>query len=167
MTHTNRRKQLIIDPVAQKRQIGSMIWTPFLMLGVAAAITVTMSLRLLYEADTVQAELPSLKLMIVWLMVFLAGAAGAIVLQAVKFSNRIAGPSYRMRKSLARVREGDFSIRVRLRVGDELIPLAEEMNRVLEWLEARESGVEPAGDQPDAADSVAQVEETEAPEPVS
>ena len=166
----NRRKRLIIDRESQKRQIHRMISAPLLVLAVVATVTFTMSLRLLAEAASAQAELPSLQYMIMWMSVFLAAAGAAIVLQAVKFSNKIAGPAYRLKKSLTQLREGDFSFRVQLRTDDELIPVADELNRVLEWLEARESGAKATGDRTEDADDVKSNEENEeaaAPEPVS
>ena len=83
--------------------------------------------------------------------------------EVVRFSHKISGPAYRLKKALVQLREGDFSFRIQLRRGDELIPLADELNRALEWLEARE-GVEAERDQP--TDDATSSKAAGAPEPV-
>ncbi len=164
MKKYNRRKQLIIDRDAQRRQTQRIVLLPLAVLGMAAALIIAMSFRVLHDAENAQAELPSLNLMIVLLMTYLTASGIVMVMQAVRFSHKISGPTYRLKKALVQLREGDFSFRVQLRRGDELIPIADELNRALEWLEARE-GVEAEGDQP--TDDATSSKAAEAPEPVS
>lgn len=54
---------------------------------------------------------------------------------AIVLSHRIAGPIYRMKKTLDEVVEGNYSLRLRLRRTDELKDVAESMNKVIEILE--------------------------------
>ena len=51
-------------------------------------------------------------------------------------SHRIAGPIYRLERELNRMaREGDFSVRLKLRRNDELGSVADGINKVLERIE--------------------------------
>jgi len=51
-------------------------------------------------------------------------------------SHRIAGPVYRFEKSAKVIAEGDLSLRIRLRKGDELQELADAFNQMTESLES-------------------------------
>jgi hypothetical protein len=67
---------------------------------------------------------------------FLAAAAAVVVLQASRVASRVAGPEYRLRVALQRIRGGDIGFRVHLRRGDLLTGLAHECNELLDWLNA-------------------------------
>ena len=58
MTQENRRKQLIIDRDAQRRQTHRIVSLPLAVLGVAAALIIAMSFRVLHDAENAQVELP-------------------------------------------------------------------------------------------------------------
>ena len=51
-------------------------------------------------------------------------------------SHRIAGPVYRFERSAKVIAEGDLSLRIRLRKGDELQELADAFNQMTESLES-------------------------------
>lgn len=55
-----------------------------------------------------------------------------ILFWGLLISHRIAGPVYRIEKELQRIADGDFSIRIRLRKKDELVSLAEGINKLLD-----------------------------------
>ena len=55
-------------------------------------------------------------------------------------SHRIAGPLYRLERELERIAQGDFSLRIRLRRRDELISIAQGINKVLDRIEAKKAG---------------------------
>ncbi len=65
---------------------------------------------------------------------FLAACGGVIVLQSVRLALRVAGPEYRLRRVLQRIRTNDVGFRVTLRRGDLLTGLAGECNELLDWL---------------------------------
>lgn len=65
---------------------------------------------------------------------FFAACAGAIVWQCVRLATRVAGPEYRLRRALQRIRSHDVGFRVNLRRGDLLGGLARECNELLDWL---------------------------------
>jgi sensor histidine kinase YesM len=53
---------------------------------------------------------------------------------AYRLMSRLIGPSYRLIDAMKRVRTGDIGFRVHLRRGDMLIDIANEFNRLLDWL---------------------------------
>jgi len=67
------------------------------------------------------------------------GLAGAIVF--ILHSHRIAGPAYRLRRSLEDLTAGNLTLRVHLREKDELKELAEALNRLAERLDRSAASV--------------------------
>lgn len=55
---------------------------------------------------------------------------------SVFVSHKIAGPVFRFEESAKTIANGDFSLRIRLRKGDELHDLADAFNRMTESLES-------------------------------
>lgn len=55
-------------------------------------------------------------------------STAAIALIAVFYSHKIAGPVYRLEKCLERMEAGDLTVTAKFREGDQLGPIAEEMN---------------------------------------
>ena len=90
--------------------------------------------RLLVEAA---ADGPgSARPLVVVAAAFLFLAAAVTVVQAARVAHRVAGPEYRLRQALQRIRAGDLTFRVHLRKGDLMSGLAHECNELLEWLNA-------------------------------
>jgi methyl-accepting chemotaxis protein len=56
---------------------------------------------------------------------------------AITFSYRIAEPAFRIRRALKQVKEGDYSVRVQLRKGDQLKGLADDLNQLIAKLETK------------------------------
>jgi hypothetical protein len=65
---------------------------------------------------------------------FLLATSAAILLQAWRVAEQVAGPEYRLRRALQRARAGDVDLRVTLRRGDPLAGLAHDCNELLAWL---------------------------------
>lgn len=76
-----------------------------------------------------------------WFVVggFLATCTGVAVLQARRLGRLVAGPEHRLRRSLQRLRAGDYDFRVRLRNGDLLAGLAEECDALRAAMQQREA----------------------------
>ena len=79
-----------------------------------------------------------------WLSVggFLLTSLVVFVFQVARMAARVAGPEFRLRRSLQRIRSGDLGFRVELRRGDLLGGLAEECNLLVDWL-AKQSQAAP------------------------
>lgn len=54
----------------------------------------------------------------------------------IVFSNRVAGPVFRIAYALKEMQGGNYSVRVQLRKGDQLQSLAEDLNRFAAKLES-------------------------------
>jgi nitrogen fixation/metabolism regulation signal transduction histidine kinase len=65
------------------------------------------------------------------IVVLILGAS----LLTITFSNRVAGPAFRIRYALKQIKEGDYSVRVQLRKGDQLKDLADDLNQFIVELE--------------------------------
>ncbi len=64
-------------------------------------------------------------------------SGGFTLFFALRYSNRIAGPLFNLRRVIRRVRQGKLPERVRFRKGDEFQELAAEMTKTLAWLRER------------------------------
>ncbi len=66
-------------------------------------------------------------------MILISPLVGAL---GIYLSHKIAGPIYRIEKFLGTMGTGDFSTRITLRKGDELVSLAGAINRLVDSLSA-------------------------------
>ncbi|MEZ5964386.1 MAG: hypothetical protein R3F56_11115 [Planctomycetota bacterium] len=133
-SNERRRRTLIVNEPLQKRIIVAVSLIPTIGLALATLIVAVFCRRLLGEALEQDVELPSLVPLFVSILGFTLAAGAVVVFQALRFSHRIAGPAYRLIRSMERVRSGDISFRVNLRRGDHLTEVAAEMNNLIDWL---------------------------------
>ncbi len=78
---------------------------------------------------------------------FFVACLAAVLLHCVRLAARVAGPEYRLRRALQRIRTNDLGFRVALRRGDLLGGLARECNDLLDWLNANPpAGARTGGD---------------------
>lgn len=79
-----------------------------------------------------------------WLVVggFLCACTCVAVLQARRLGRLVAGPELRLRRSLQRIRAGEYGFRVTLRTGDLLTGLADECNELLLTLQRQRAANE-------------------------
>ena len=152
----NRRKLLVVNKAVQRRIIFAVIIVPTVGLAVSTMIVAIFCRRLLTESLRVDAELPSLIPLLLAVLLFFVICSIVMAIQGLRFSHRIAGPAYRLCKSLERIRSRDIGFRVTLRKGDYLTELADELNQTLDFLNANPpAGMRTGGDvvdvRPDAA----------------
>jgi HAMP domain-containing protein len=69
----------------------------------------------------------------------LVGMVPALFYGALLFSHRIAGPLPKIYRTLDEIGKGNFDIRLTLRKKDELLELAEHINRMTAHLKEREA----------------------------
>jgi methyl-accepting chemotaxis protein len=131
---TNRRTSLIVPVDLQRRIQIAVSLLPAIGLAVCGAGIALSCDALLTEALAAKPALPSLLPMFVAFGAYVLVSVAVVVRQATLFSNRIAGPVWRLVRSMQRVREGDLTFRVTLRRGDHLEELVVEFNRLIEWL---------------------------------
>lgn len=141
----NRRKQLIVNPRMQGRMVMGMAALPAVAIAGIAVFTGVYCSHVMEEALQLDSELPDL-MPLIWLVIsFEVFSAGILLVSSLKISHTIAGPAYRIQKSLERIRSGDISFRVKLRKGDHLTEVRDELNRLLDWLQEHPpTGIEPS-----------------------
>ena len=100
----NRRKTLVINKPVQKRIVLGITVVPMLTLIGATLAVAVLSGRVLDEARTAEESLPTLGPLFISLFLFIVAAGAVVVLQALRYSHKIAGPMYRLSKSMDRLR---------------------------------------------------------------
>lgn len=131
---STRRRLLVVNKELQKRIVLAVILVPTIGLAMSTMVVAVFCRRLLSESLTVDAELPSLVPLLVSVLLFFTICSLVMAVQGLRFSHRIAGPAYRLCKSLEQIRSGDIDFRVSLRRGDYLTEIADELNATLDWL---------------------------------
>jgi hypothetical protein len=131
-----RRRQLVVNKPMQSRLILSMALMPAIALAAIAVLTAVWCSRTMEEAYANDTELPNLSPLFYLVVAFELIAALYLMVNSLKVSHRVAGPAYRICKSLERIRNGDLAFTVGLRKGDHLTEIRDEMNLLLDWLNA-------------------------------
>jgi hypothetical protein len=129
-----RRKTLVINKPLQGRMILGMALTPSLALAAIAVLTAVWCTRTMEAAALEEAELPNLTPVFYVVVAFELVAAIYLMVNSLKISHRVAGPAYRICKSLERIRTGDLAFTVNLRKGDHLTEIRDQLNLLLDWL---------------------------------
>ena len=70
----------------------------------------------------------------------LLGHVALVVWLGLVASHKVAGPLYRFKKVMKEVADGDMSVRMKLRKGDQLDDVAEAFNEMMDALERRGGG---------------------------
>ena len=133
--YRGRRRRIVINNAVQSRIIMSISWPPAITLALTALLLSVFCMRLSDEALEADVDLPSIIPVFMTVSGFLGIATLFILLNALRFSHRIAGPIYRLKETLQTVRDGDIRCRANLRKGDFLEEVAQDMNDFLDWLE--------------------------------
>lgn len=142
-SYPNRRKKLVINKPVQRRIILGVTIVPMMALVAATIAVAVLTGQVLDEARVAEQSLPTLSSLFVSLFLFIVAAGATVVISALRYSNRIAGPMYRLCKSMREIRDGDVSFKVKLRKGDDLTEIADEVNALIAWLrEHPPAGVE-------------------------
>ena len=129
------RHKLLVDHGKQYRIMSGLSTLPLLTLIGATVAVALLGSRVLNEARSTDAEITSLLPLFLALILLILSAGCMVALQAMRYSHRIAGPSFRLLQSIERIKRGNLEFRVELREGDELQDLAEGINELLDWLE--------------------------------
>ncbi|MGE0143055.1 MAG: hypothetical protein AB7I19_05100 [Planctomycetota bacterium] len=141
-----RRRILIVNRPAQQRIIAAVVLVPSAALAVTSMVVAWFCRNLVMEALAADVALPSLTPLLVSVLGFCLIGCFVIAYRGLRFSHHVAGPAYRICKSLERLRAGDMDFQVKLREGDYLGEIAEEFNRYLEHLRTQRVGAIDATD---------------------
>ncbi len=144
MNEFNRRRRYFIDPPLQ---ISMFLFSLFLIV-VAVAFTVAVFYAALHAAVVelskagyldssrfAEVFYPRLTYSLVFAFFVILCFTFAMVML---YSNKIAGPLYRLRKYMEIVSDGNFSVRVSFRKGDKVRELADAFNSMVESLQNRQ-----------------------------
>ena len=159
-SNQDRRKGRVVDAPQQKRIVMGLTAVPMTVLLVAAVVMWVLTDSLFDEAQRNNVELPSLGLLAMTQFLFVIVTGAAAIIQALRYSHRVVGPAHRIAQSLRRIREGDTNFQVRLRDGDELQSILDELNPLIEKLEQERPT-------PESQDESGSQERAPATEPVS
>lgn len=129
-----RRKQLVVNRPMQGRLILNMALLPAIALGGIAVFTGVYCTRLMDQAIAMDTELPALMPLFYLVIAFELLAAIFLMVNSLKISHKVAGPAYRICKSIERIRGGDLAFSLELRKGDHLTTIKDELNKLLDWL---------------------------------
>lgn len=139
-----KRKQYLVSKEFQLKYVGMILLFIFLTAALCSYVVYYTSMILLGEklANVYpQGRLVSIVRIVnfrILLSVLLVSPLVAII--GIFLSHKIAGPIYRIEKFLANMATGDLSARINLRQGDELITIAEAINKMSESLKYTISG---------------------------
>lgn len=132
-----KRRQLFIDPQVQTPLVKRLLvyWlamAAFVTLPIAISQTIAQPNRLLYQhyLDTLRSHWPILLTLSVMLPF--------LIYDTLKFSNRFAGPMFRMRRELNRFAQGETIPPIRLRPNDFWRDFAVQLNDLMERVRAAE-----------------------------
>ncbi len=127
-----RRRRYIIKPGFQLRYIGVIFITVFAVAFLCISTTYYLSMTLLgeklanvYPQGRLVMTLKGINQIIIWRILFLTPIIAFI---GVLLSHKIAGPAYRIEKTLEEIGKGNFDINIKLRKYDELKGIANAVN---------------------------------------
>ena len=134
-----RRRRLLVDRRLQLRFVRVVVLVLLLTSlavvgGVCAALWFTLySFELLKDANLV-----ALFNTITWTVVLeLIVLVPIVSWLGILLTHKIAGPLVRIHAALAEMANGTFDIHIKLRKGDALVDLAEDINRLAAYLRSR------------------------------
>ena len=130
----NRRKILIINPKLQKRMILTMSLVPAIALSLMMALVCYFCYQVYEQAVDLGIRFDGLMQLFFSVSGFVIVAAVFMLSSALMTSHRVAGPAYRLIQSLKQIREGDVAFQIKLRTGDYLTEIADELNILLNVL---------------------------------
>ena len=134
-TYTHeRRRTLVVNRPMQSRLVLNMALVPAIALAGIAVFTGIYCTRLMDQAIAMDSELPALMPLFYLVIAFELMAAVFMLVNSLKVSHKVAGPAYRICKSLERIRAGDLAFKIELRRGDHLTEVKDELNKLLDWL---------------------------------
>ncbi len=133
-----RRKRKLIKPAYQLKVtltivISLMVYS--IILGMLIFYPLWMELQSatsIYEKERISYAILSLH-RVLWPAVIVISIL--VGLQVIFASHRVAGPVYRLEKTLEELARGNFSVRMKLRKNDEFKELETVINRLAEYLE--------------------------------
>jgi len=128
---SGKRKQYVIDSTFQFQFMFT--WIIMMLFFIAVVFGgLILGLKMIYRSETY--GLAEIGFMLKLDAIFIVLFAIAMGIYFLLLSHRIAGPAYRVEKSLQRMIEGDYGFSVNLREKDYLKHVADDLNNLLKVL---------------------------------
>ena len=144
----NRRRIVVVDPKVQYRYLLLPLIVTVTTAASLFALFIVQANALLPQGTEADAELldyiGSLQLYTAVVVgAVLALHIVAVVLLGLIMSLKVAGPVYRLKKTMSEVAKGNINMRVSLRDGDQFTDMADRFNEMMDTLSARIRANEP------------------------
>jgi signal transduction histidine kinase len=133
MSLSNKRKSYLVNPQLQFKLLRLIVIS--MLLPAIVIVGSTFYFLLVVLRKYVLTEVIVKTTIILGLCLFIV--AIFVLTWGLVFSNRIAGPLYRLERELDKIREGNLSRRLKFRKHDEFHFLAEAINKLLDVVEKR------------------------------
>ena len=138
-TRTYRRRHWLVNPGLQFRFVRAMLLV-LLLMAVAAVLGIYLATRVtLYSFELLQETyLVALFNTVSWTVVLeLIVLVPIVSWLGIRLTHKVAGPLVRIHAALSEMSQGNFDIHIRLRKGDALGELADDINRLAAFLRSR------------------------------
>jgi len=150
---STKRKRLYLNTEIQRRILFGFSAVPLVSLLTLFSLVTYYCTRLAGDAMEADVDLPSISPLFISLSVFVLVSGVTTIYQALKHSHRIAGPLERMTKDLLEIQRGNSEVRLKLREGDYLQDLADQINRALDCVAAGSPAADEEREPADPSDS--------------
>ena len=137
--HSYRRRRLVVNPALQFGFVKALLAVLGCM-ALATLLAVHVAIRLTLRTFGLGGDLvmTSLFSAIFWTVVLeLVLISPVVIWFGIVMTHKIAGPLVRIHAALAEMAQGRYDIHLTLRKGDQLVDLAEAINRVAASLRRR------------------------------
>ncbi len=133
-----KRKQYLVSPKFQLKYSGIILLLMFITALMCSYVVYYTSMVMMGEklaSVYPQGRLVSIvKLVNLRILLSLILMSPVVIVIGILLSHKIAGPIFRIERFLNKMASGDFTSRISLRKGDELMTIAERMNSLSESL---------------------------------
>lgn len=134
------RKNLMIDPVVQKKVIWNFMWLGIILMLVNIGTSYFFLNQLILQIEAVKDQNAAVYTLLqdTWQVLLIGSITLTVMILIVVYtygiliSNQIAGPIYKLKKTIQRVLAGEKDAKVVFRKGDYFAELADEMNKLIE-----------------------------------
>lgn len=127
----DQRKILVVHQRLQHRIVADLGLVPILVLIVGAIVLGILIGDLNHEAHERAVQLRAVTPLVCGLVGFILVTSFVLLTQALRISNRVAGPQVRVRQVIDDVLAGNTAMRVQIRARDYLHDAADDINRLI------------------------------------
>lgn len=135
----HRRRQYVVNRPLQFRFVNAMVLIITLM-AIGTVLSVFLALWLTLRTFGLHSDpviLPLFTTVGLTVMVLLVLIMPVVIVLGILLTHKVAGPLVRIQAALRQMAQGDYNIHLALRKGDDLIELADHINRLAQALRKR------------------------------